>query len=137
MRRVQKLGHALLDALQAMDAECSTGLCDYNTFLPMHSHERACCEGLRRRLRKLSYSPDAGERPYPGPTPKRGRGKSCDLFVLSDADRIWVEVKIVWRQWYYGVLKRNPDGIYKPYFHGPKSGGWEKTHSVAQDMEKP
>jgi hypothetical protein len=131
------LASDLFDSLERMDRECPTGLCDYATHLSFNSrrHEAACCTDLRRHLAQRGYNVDPKEKLYP--TAPSARGPKCDLFLTTSAnDRVWIEVKVAWRQWFYEVVKRNADGIYRPYFYGPLSGGWEKTHSVLQDLQK-
>jgi hypothetical protein len=114
-----------------MDLACATGLCDYGTHEGMPAKvEKALHIGLQRHLVAGGYKVVL-ERPYPGSR------KTCDLFVIdSEGHRFWIELKLAWRQWFYEHVKRNKDGLYRPYLFGPLVPGWEKTHSVYQDTEK-
>jgi hypothetical protein len=125
------LAGALLGYLEAMDSACATGLCDYGTFESMPTKiEKALHLGLARRLREDGWEV-AVEMRYPSSR------KTCDLFISKpNGLRCWIEVKIVWRQWFYERVKRNQASMYRPYFFGPLVPGWKQSHSVAQDTEK-
>jgi hypothetical protein len=126
---IQDVADAAFQALRDMDAACPTGLCNYVSVSPYagktRKDEPAMTWGVTAALAKR-WQVQQCEHDYP-----QGGGR-CDRVVeLSDGSRLWLEVKLAWRSWFYGVVKWNDNRSYEGYM-----GGAHHSHSVAGDFAK-
>jgi hypothetical protein len=126
---VEAIAHAVFRALREMDAECPTGLCNYVSCSPYAGQKRKdepamtwrVTEALRKR-----WHVEQCEHDYP-----QGGGR-CDRVVeLPDGSRLWLEIKLAWRTWFYEVVEHNDPRAYSGYL-----GGEHHSHSVAGDFTK-
>jgi hypothetical protein len=60
-----------------------------------------------------------------------GGGKCDRVLELTDNARVWIEVKLAWRTWFFEVRKDNESFYYEGYFTGRNH-----SHSVAGDFAK-
>lgn len=126
---IEAVAAAAFQALREMDAECPTGLCNYVSVSPHAGKKRkdepATTWGVTRALAKR-WRIEQCEHDYP-----HGGGK-CDRIVeLPDGSRVWLEIKLAWRSWFYEVVKWNDMRAYNGYL-----GGAHHSHSVAGDFTK-
>lgn len=128
-QEIEAIAAATFQALREMDAECSTGLCNFVSVSP-HAGKRGKDEsaltwGVTKALAK-KWPVEQREHNYP-----HGGGK-CDRVVeLSDGSRVWLEIKLAWRAWFYEIVKWNDTRAYSGYL-----GGAHHSHSVAGDFTK-
>jgi len=128
-RPVQMIAKAAFRGLREMDAHCPTGLCNYVSCSPYADKKRkdepAITWGVTEALRKR-WQVAQCEHAYPA-----GRTRCDRVIELADDARLWLEIKLAWRTWFYEVVKHNEPFMYNGYFHGQ-----HKSHSVAGDFAK-
>lgn len=126
---IEAVAAAAFAALRAMDAACPTGLSNYVSMSPYagmkRKDEAAIVWGLTNAL-ALKWNVPPCERRYP-----QSRAR-CDRVVeLSEGSRLWLEIKLAWRVWFYEKVKWNHAGLYSGYL-----GGAHHSHSAAGDFTK-
>jgi hypothetical protein len=126
---IKGVAAAVFRAVRDMDAACPTGLCNYVSVSPHAGKNRkdepAITWGVTNALAKR-WRVEQCEHAYP-----QGGGR-CDRVVeLSDGSRLWLEIKLAWRAWFYKVVKWNDMRAYNGYL-----GGAHHSHSVAGDFTK-
>jgi hypothetical protein len=129
VREIEEVAQQTFRGLREMDVQSATGLCDYVACSPYagktRKDEAAITWGITEVLRKRWHIEQC-EHAYPV-----GGGR-CDRIVqLSDGSRLWLEIKLAWRTWFYEVVKHNAPFMYNGYF-----GGEHHSHSVAHDLAK-
>jgi hypothetical protein len=126
---VEQIGHAIFRALREMDAQSTTGLCNYVSCSPFAGkkgkEEAAITWGVTNALR-VTWQVEQCEHRYP-----QGSGRCDRVIELRDKSRLWLEVKLAWRSWFYGIVKHNNEFIYSGYL-----GGAHHSHSVCGDFRK-
>lgn len=128
-REIESVANATFRGLRDMDALCPAGLCYYVSCSPYagkkHKDEAAITWGVTEALGKDWRIEQKGHR-YPESR------KRCDrVLEFADGTRLWLEVKMAWLTWFYGLIKQNPQFMYNGYFHGD-----HHSHSVAGDFTK-
>lgn len=126
---IEAIGQAVFRALREMDASCARGLCAFVSCSPFAGQKRkdeaAITWGVTKSLQS-DWSVEQCEHQYP-----EGGGRCDRVLDLSDGSRLWLEVKLAWRAWFYDVVKHNAPFMYNGYF-----GGDHHSHSVAGDFAK-
>src|SRR4051794_34813288 len=112
-QEIEGIAAAAFRAVREMDAACPTGLCNYVSVSPFAGKKRldepAITWGVTNALAK-NWRVEQCEHPYP-----QGNGR-CDRVVeLSAGTRLWLEIKLAWRAWYYEVVKWNDMRAYDGY----------------------
>jgi hypothetical protein len=126
----RSLGAFLVEGIKTIDRECSTlingveaGLCNVK-----RQFADAARDGTKKKLReenliswRLKTLMDkvgiqvATEKKYPG------CNKKCDLVILADEGRIWIEVKLAWKNWFNCKGTEGTSSNYKGYLFGDLS----------------
>ena len=130
---------SVFQGLRQMDEACPTGLNDFAQLVGLKGKdEPGLTFGITQQLIRAGYAVDQCERHYPGQEGKKGARRTCDRFIrLADGSRVWLELKLAWRCWYYGQVKWNNEFHYKGYLFGPDWGpDKSRRTSVAQDIDK-
>ena len=146
MATINDLSRLTFELLRKMDEEATTisekgeptGLSDYGRHARPELKKPQCEVEWSRRLGELlrpHFSGVEAEFPYPSyallPNMKRQR---CDLVItLSDGQRVWLEIKGAWRDYWGGQ-----SGIYRCYLLFPldPSADAGKSHTVPFDLQK-
>jgi hypothetical protein len=128
-KEVEAIAATTFRALREMDAHCPTGLCNYVSCSryagEKSKDELAITWGVTEALRK-QWQVEQREHAYPS------GGERCDRVIeCADGARLWLEIKMAWRTWFYEVVKPNAPFFYNGYF-----GGKHHPHSVAGDFAK-
>ena len=128
-QEIETVASAAFRALREMDAQCPTGLCDYVSVSPyagkQRKNEHAMTWGLTKALAE-KWHIEQCEHDYP-----KGGGKCDRVLELTDGSRLWLEIKHIWRAWFYKVVKYNDTRAYAGYLSGA-----HHSHSVAGDFTK-
>ncbi|MFH1999833.1 MAG: hypothetical protein ABIK28_09140 [Planctomycetota bacterium] len=128
-QEIEAVATAAFRALREMDAQCPTGLCNYVSVSPYSGKKRkdepAMTWGVTKALAE-NWRVEQSEHDYP-----EGDGKCDRVLELSDGSRLWLEIKLAWRAWFYEVVKYNDTRAYNGYL-----GGAYHSHSVAGDFTK-
>ncbi len=97
-------------ALREMDSQCPTGLCNYVSVSPYvgktRKDESAITWGVTKMLGE-KWDIEQCEHNYP-----HGGGKCDRVLDLPDDSRLWLELKLTWRAWFYQVVKWNDARAY-------------------------
>jgi hypothetical protein len=126
---VGEIAHAMFEALRDMDKCCSTGLCNFVSRSPFaglrRKDEAAMTWGLTERLQE-KWKVQQREHSYPS------GGGECDRVIeLHDGGRIWLELKLAWRVWFYKQVTYNQERTYRGYLDGS-----HHSHSFVGDFAK-
>ena len=128
-QEIERVAATAFQALRAMDAQCPTGLSNYVSISPYAGKKRkdepAMTWGVTKALAER-WRTNQREHGYP-----RGGGKCDRVLEFSDGSRLWLEIKLAWRAWFYEVVKWNDMRAYCGYL-----GGAHHSHSVAGDFTK-
>lgn len=138
---MKSLSQHILNILRQMDNEADTaingvhaGLAAYAKHAGSKHHKRSISADIAQHLSDSGF-PTETEVPYPD-----GHQTRCDLVTtLPNGESCWIETKIIWWAWYSAsqkAVRRNDKGIYRGYLFGPLEQGLERSHSVAQDVDK-
>lgn len=143
---VATAGWLLMNAVRDIDLQCcrtingvEMGLCNIKRQFHADVEEgkappppRKVCEEdaiswlLGQRLEAASIPAEFWVK-YPG------QRKTCDIVAsLSPDVKLWVEVKLAWKQWFNCSGTHRKSSAYKPYL----LGSMHKTHSAFDDFAK-
>src|SRR5262245_44393199 len=99
-----------------MDDQCPTGLSNFVACSPFagrkHKEESAITWGITKALNS-TWEVGQCEHRYP-----QSRRRCDRVIKLRDGSRLWLEIKLSWRTWFYEVVKHNNQFVYHGYFSG-------------------